>query len=211
MTQKTRLSDRDLTLVRLRFIDLLKSFFQHEPDAEMMSRWRGIFAALVKERINPELDAAVQGINTILATGNLQNIQNEYYALFTDPYSKHLLPLNASYYLDGNSFGPSLVSYRELLKTAQLVKHEGISEPEDSLVLMLDALASLIDEKKQDDTQPQNLQEELVLHFLIPTAEKLAAAVKNNPEADFYQYCIGFLCGYLELEEGISCEAEYSS
>jgi len=210
MTQTTQLSNRDLTQVRLRFIDLLKSFFQQEPDAEMMSRWRGIFAALVKERINPQMDAAVQGINTILATGNLQDIQHEYYTLFIDPYSRHLLPLNASYYIDGKSFGPSLVSYRELLKTAQLVKHEGISEPEDSLVLMLDALATLIEEKKQNDTQPHNLQEELVLHFLIPTAEKLASAVKNNSKANFYHYCIGFLCGYLELEEGIADGTEYS-
>ena len=208
MTRATQLSDRDLTLVRLRFIDLLKSFFQQEPDAEIMSRWRGIFAALVKERINPQMDAAVLGLNTMLATQNLQDIQSEYYALFTDPYSKHLLPLNASYYLDGKSFGPSLVNYRELLKTAQLIKNDDITDPEDSLLLMLDALATMIETKKQDDTQPRKLQEELVLEFLIPTAGKLATKIKNNPKADFYQYCIGFLCGYLELEEGISCEIE---
>jgi TorA maturation chaperone TorD len=147
----------------------------------------------------------------MLATKSLQDFQDEYYALFTDPYSKHLLPLNASYYLDGKSFGPSLVRYRELLKTAQLIKHEGITEPEDSLLLMLDALATLIDEKKLNNSQPEWLQKELVLNFLIPTAKKLITAIADNHETDFYQHCMGFLGGYLELEEGIACGEKSNS
>ncbi len=204
--EKTKtLTDRELTLVRLRFIDLLKSFFQQEPDAEMMSRWRGIFAALVHQHINSQIDDAISGLYSILATGKLQDIKNEYYILFTDPYSKHLVPLNASFYLDGKSYGPSLVRYRELLKTALLIKQKDITEPEDSLLLMLDALAAMIEAKRQDDSQPTHLQKELVLDFLIPTAKKLDQEIAQNDKAVFYKHCVRFLCGYLELEEGISC------
>lgn len=203
MSPEETLTDRELTLVRLRFIDLLKSFFQQEPDAEIMSRWRGIFTALMNERINPELDNTISGLNSILATKKLQDLQSEYYSLFTDPYSKYLVPLTASYYLDGKSFGPSLVSYRELLKNAQLVKHKDITDPEDALVLMLDGLAAMIEAKRQNESQPDALQKELVLDFLIPTANKLSQNIAKNDKADFYKHCVGFLCGYLELEEGI--------
>lgn len=203
MNKPAEISDRNLILVRLRFLDLLKSFFQETPDAERMSRWRGIFAALAKERINPQLDATIARLTEILSMKDLKGLKDEYYALFTDPYSKHLLSLNASYYLDGNSFGPSLVSYRELLKTAQLIKDGDISDPEDSLLFMLDTLVTLVEEEKQGSEQARELQDQLLQHFLFPAAKKLGAAVAANEEADFYEHCIVFLNEYLELEQGL--------
>ena len=203
MNETAEISDRDLILVRLRFLDLLKSFFQDTPDAERMSRWRGIFAALAKERINPQLDATVAQLTEILSTKILQELKDEYYTLFIDPFSKHLLSLNASYYLDGKSFGPSLVSYRELLKTAQLIKDGDISDPEDSLLFMLDTLVTLIEEEKQGSEQARKQQDQLLQHFLFPAAKQLGAAAAANSEADFYQHCIVFLNEYLELEQGL--------
>ncbi|MCF6188768.1 MAG: molecular chaperone TorD family protein [Desulfobulbaceae bacterium] len=204
MSRLAEISDRDLILVRLRFLDLLKSFFVEEPDAERMSRWRGIFAALTKERINRQLDDAIEKLAESLNKKDLQDLRDEYYALFTDPYSRQLLPLNAAYYLDGKSFGPSLVDYRELLKQARLIKDRSITEPEDSLPLMLDTLIALIEEEKQGGgEQTRELQTQLVEHFLIPTTVKLLTAVENNSKADFYCSCIEFLKAYLDLEKGL--------
>ena len=53
------MNDNDLVRIRLRFIDLAKSFFVEEPDAEKMSRWRGTFSALTKEQVSPRFDSAV--------------------------------------------------------------------------------------------------------------------------------------------------------
>lgn len=105
-------SDKEVFRVRLRFVDLIKSFFQAEPDAENMSRWRGTFAALAKEQVNPIFDGAVQDICRMLNEKNLIDIQNEYYELFTNPFSKNQINIMASYYLDGRSFGQTLVSLR---------------------------------------------------------------------------------------------------
>lgn len=203
MTKHIELSDRDLCLVRLRFLDLIKSFFQETPDAERISRWRGIFAALNKEQINQQLDTVTSELSEMLDNKDLHELREEYYDLFTDPYSKHLLPLNAAYYLDGKSFGPSLVNYRELLKQSQLIKDASITDSEDSLLLMLDTLVTLVEEEKQGSKQARKFQDQLLQEFLLPTAQHINTSIKENPKADFYQKCVAFLNAYLELEEGL--------
>lgn len=203
MTQQTELSDRDLCLIRLRFLDLIKSFFQETPDAERISRWRGIFAALNKEQINQQLDTVIGQLSEMLDNKDLHELREEYYDLFTDPYSKHLLPLNAAYYLDGKSFGPSLVNYRELLKQSQLIKDPSITDSEDSLLLMLDTLVTLVEEEKQGSEQAREAQDQLLNQFLLPTTQHINKSIKDNPKAEFYEKCIAFLNAYLELEQGL--------
>jgi TorA maturation chaperone TorD len=200
MTDSTALTERNLIQVRLRFLDLIKSFFQDEPDAEKISRWRGFFAAISSEQINPVLDAAVNQLTQCLREKELQDIKNEYYALFIDPYSEHPLHLQATWYLDGRSFGPTLVKFRALLKQAGLIKQTHFADSEDSLPVLLDTLISLIEEEKSGgDTCP--LQNQLVEDFLHPVANALTTAVQQNPQADFYQHCIIFLQEYTVLEK----------
>jgi len=203
MNQAVEITDRDLIHVRLRFLDLLKSFFQDEPDAERMSRWRGIFAALCREQINPQLDVAIKKLAEILREKELQELKDEHYSLFVDPYSEFLLPLNAAHYLDGKNFGPSLVNFRELLKQAHLIKTKGFTDSEDNLLVMLDTLVSLIEEEKEGTDSAVALQEDLIQKFLLPTVIKLEVEAKTNPGADFYQNCIVFLKEYLALEENL--------
>ncbi len=200
---QTDLTDRDLCRIRLRFLDLLKSFFQDVPDAERLSRWRGIFAALEKERVTQRLDTTIRQLAEILIDKSLQQIKDEHYTLFVDPYSKQLLPLTAAYYIDGKSFGPSLASYRDILKEGQLIKESSITDPEDSLPLMLDALISLIQEEKQGSLQTRHLQDRLLQEFLIPTVKQIQERISNNTNVDFYQNCVAFLGAYLELEQGL--------
>ena len=200
---EAELTDRDLCRVRLRFLDLLKSFFQDEPDADRFSRWRGIFAALGKEQINQRLDSAIYEFEKTLAGKSLQNIKDEYHALFVDPYSKQLLSLNAAYYLDGRSFGPSLASFREIMKQGQLVKDSTFTDPEDSLPIMLDALITLIHEEKKGAMETRHIQDQLLQQFLIPTTKKIKERISTNPEVEFYHKCIDFLDAYLELEQGL--------
>jgi TorA maturation chaperone TorD len=203
MNKATEISDRDLIRVRLRFLDLLKSFFQDEPDAEKIGRWRGIFAAIAGEQINPQLDAVIVQLGEIVNKKDLQELKNEYYALFADPFSEHVVPLTASYYLDGKNFGPSLVNYRELLKTALLIKDSSITDSEDTLLIMLDTLVALIEEEKQGSEQARDLQNQLLRQFLLPTAQHILTNITKNTAADFYKKCTQFLCEYLELEQGL--------
>ncbi len=199
---QTDITDRDLCRVRLRFLDLLKSFFQDVPDADRLSRWRGIFAALDKEQVNLDLDSKTRELNEILAHKSLKQIKNEHYQLFVDPYSQDLLPLTATYYIDGKSFGPSLVTLRDILKQGKLIRESGISEPEDSLAVMLDVMIRLIQEQ-QGGADTEHLQRQLLQQFLVPTVKNLQERINTITAAEFYQKCIAFLGSYLNLEQGL--------
>jgi TorA maturation chaperone TorD len=196
----TELTERDLIRVRLRFLDILKSFFQGKPDAETLSRWRGIFAALEGETVSHALDGAIRKLGALLTERSLSQIQDEHYRLFVDPYSADLLPLNASYYRDGKSFGPSLAVLREIMKQGRIVKEAGISEPEDALPLMLDTFIALIAEEIRGEQDTSVLQSKLLRQFLIPSTTQIQARIVAQDGVTFYQQCFKFLQAYLELE-----------
>ena len=196
-------SEREVFRGRLRLVDLIKSFFQTEPDAEKMSRWRGTFSALVKEKVNPLFDTAVRDIHRMLNSMSLAEIQNEYYELFTNPFSQAQVNTMASWYLDGRSFGETLVALRSFLNEAGIVLVEGVVDSEDSLPVLLDILGSLIEREKNGD-EVRELQGRLLSIWLQPLAQELTAAVKRIDTALFYQACCLLLCGYLELEKGLT-------
>lgn len=202
--------DREIKRVRLRLLDLVKSFFIGEPDAERMSRWRGTFTALTKERVNPIFDKGAQEILYYLEKNNLEELQHEYYKLFTDPFTDKGLSTSASQYLDGRSHGKTLVELRSLIAEIGIVKNEGVIETEDSLVVMLDIYHRLIEEENQlPDGTTQKLLEELLKTYLLPFSAKLSEASMENKFADFYRACVRFFCGYLEMEKELIGLAVY--
>lgn len=196
-------SEREVFRVRLRLIDLIKSFFQTEPDAEKMSRWRGTFSALVKEQVNPIFDGAVRDLHRMLNEMSLMDIKNEYYELFTNPFSQAQVNTMASWYLDGRSFGESLVALRSFLTQAGLERAEGVVESEDSLPMLLDILENLIEEEREN-RNARNLQARLITTWLGPLAIAFTSAVEGNDTARFYRACCRLLCGYLDLEKGLA-------
>jgi TorA maturation chaperone TorD len=203
------INERDVFRVRLRLLDLLKSFFDREPDAEKMARWRGIFAALARENINPVLDNAVRECVRLLGTRGLDDLQGEYYRLFTDPFAKNQVHIMASWYLDGHSFGQTLASLRAFLAEAGIRVAPGVREAEDSLVVMLDLLFSLIEEEKENgSSRARQFQTRLLERYLIPFLIRFRQAVEENEDAPFYGACSRFLCGYLDLEKELAAEIQ---
>ncbi len=195
------IQDRDLIRVRLRFLDLLKSFFHEEPDAEKLSRWRGIFSSLVQENITPEIDKSTTALSRLLDEMSLPELQDEYYKLFVNPFSETPLNMSSSYYLDGKNYGPSLVLFRQFLKDSELENKQSSLEEDDSLLLMLDFMATLVEEEKSAATSTKENQARLLIDFLHPSSRKMKEAVFSIANARFYQQCFTFLNGYLNLEK----------
>jgi TorA maturation chaperone TorD len=205
------MEEKEIRRVRLRLIDLVKSFFLGEPDAEKMSRWRGTFSALASESVNPMFDQAVRDILSCLQEKNLEELQNEYYKLFTDPFTDKGLCTAASFYLDGRTHDKTLVNLRTFLCEHQIVKSDGVIETEDSVTVMLDILTRLIEEEeKVEKGASQKAQEELLDIYLLPFSERLKEACEKNEFADFYKVGCRFFCGYLELEKGLTGTVAYS-
>lgn len=197
------LTDIELIRTRCRFIDIIKSFFAEEPDAERLSRWRGIFTALGMERVNPLMDQAVKELNNLLTEMKLDDIKEEYYELFINPFSDHQATMNMSYYVNGHQFGQSLVKFRGFLMQIDLVKKKEVDESEDSLVFMLDVLATLIEDEKIDPENIRPKETELLSEYLDPFTVHLSRAMQENEKARFYEACIKFLAGYVDLEKGL--------
>lgn len=195
-------NDREFFRVRLRFLDLIKSFFVGEPDAEMMSRWRGTFSALVKEQVSPKFDSAVAELSTALHDRKLKDLQKEFYHLFTDPFDGCKIETTVSYYLDGKSYSQSLADIRSFMAEADIRKNSTVRDPEDSLVVMLDTYGSLVELEKDSDVEAaKKFQVRLLERFLEPFAEKFIADLKDNEDADFYYLCSRILGSYLDLEK----------
>lgn len=201
------MSERDLCRIRLRFLDLFKSFFVEEPDAERMSRWRGTFSALAREQINPGFDDAVRHVARTLWQKRLKDLQSEYYYLFVDPFGGGLAT-TASFYQNDCSGRQALAGIRGLMAEAGLRKGPTVTQPEDSLVVLLDTFASLVEEEKNGDGQrARQWQGRLLEEFLQPLAVQLAATLRDNEYADFYSNCSRVLCSYLDLEKGLAVAA----
>jgi TorA maturation chaperone TorD len=198
------MNDRELFKVRLRFLDLIKSFFVGPPDAENISRWRGTFSALTAEQVSPRFDNAVARISKTLNEKSLKDLQDEFYLLFTDPFDGYDIDTTASYYLNGKGYSQALVEIRGLMDEAAITKDPAISDPEDSLVVMLDTFASLVEEERASGSEKiRELQTRLLNDFLEPTTLKFTAVLEDNEHADFYLLCSLFLAGYLDLEKGL--------
>lgn len=192
--------DKDIIRVRLRFIDLNKSFFAEPPDAERLSRWRGIFYALADTSISPRIDKAVQLIKHHLAIDRLQDLRHEFTRLFSDNYRNGALSLAASAYLDGIIYQDTRSEVRAFLADTGGRTYAPTDDGEDTLVVLLDFLATLIrDEKDGFDTR--SAQTLLVTDFLVPFVKLLEDAARISDSAAFYRDCISFTGGYLELEQ----------
>lgn len=200
------MNEKDLARIRIRFIDLVKSFFFSEPDAEKLSRWRGIFSSLDGERVNLQFDAAVVECSAHLAKKSLADLEAEFYTLFVDPFAEGHIARNASFYIDGRHHGKTLAEFRGLLAEAEIVKEEDVTDPEDTLVIVLDSLLRLIEMELDGKECARAFQTKLITEYLEPLATNISLALKNHPEADFYTSCSKFLRGYLDLERGLIME-----
>jgi TorA maturation chaperone TorD len=198
------LNEREFFRVRLRFIDLIKSFFVAEPDSELMSRWRGTFSALAMEQVSPSFDSAVNEISRALNDKVLKELQEEYYKLFVNPFDGGMMETTASYYLNGRSYDQALVDIRGLMIEAGIQRDEGVTDPEDSLVVILDTFASLVEaEKAGGGEQVRQLQGRLLEEFLEPFTDRFTAALKENEHSSFYYLCARVLGAYLDLEKNL--------
>ena len=204
----TAIQERDLRRVRLRLLDLCKSFFDTAPDAEKLARWRGIFAALAGAKVTSAFDREAGVIASLLWAKSLARLQHEYYRVLAGPLGAGRIatlkkegPVTAASFRRDDLCRPEpLTGIRELMAEAGLARNPAATVPEGSLVALLDIMAALVEEESAEGDWPRELQGRLLAGFLLPLAERLVRALEQNIHADFYLRCSRLLCSYLELE-----------
>ena len=192
---------------RIFFYDLLKSLFVTAPTDAEFERWQGIFAALAEQAPTPRLREAGRNLADMFERLTRAEIESEYYELFVNPFSPRQLSWNASYYHDGRNFGRSLVEVRELMRKAELVKEEEYKEPEDSLPVLLDLTARLIEltdsEERAEEgcrVDIEEAQRRLVNDFLRPLANGMEVRLVDDPAARCWPLVLRLLAVWLELD-----------
>ena len=140
-------------------------------------------------------DAAARAVKEALLGASPEEVEAEHEHLFIDPFEGPQIPLEASYYLDGKAFGPSLARLRAFLDEVGLARAEGVAEPEDHLALLLSFMEALIARKKG-----LPWEEKLFYNFLKPCVSGLAQRMKGE-ESRFFGPLLRFLEAFLALEE----------
>ncbi len=200
----TELEERELSRVRLLILDICKSFFDEAPDAQRFARWRGLFAALLQEQVEPVLDRTVRDLYDRLNRMSLVGLQEEHYRLFVDPFGETQVPVTASEYRDGRSYGRTLAEFRGFLQEAGIRQTQTGFGAEDSVVVMLDVMARLVESEREAFEEARRRQAELLDRYLEPLVDRFAAAITETTGTEFYPVCARFLKRYLELERGLS-------
>lgn len=191
-----------MTKVRLRFIDLIKSFFLTPPDADLMSRWRGVFNALAAERYTVPLDLSIASILSHLTNARLKDLQDEYHLLFsnskrsdTSKTSIHKAPLH----YDEGIFASSTAGFELFLSGIGITRVQPCTGADNTLVLLLDILYTLIQSERENSlTEP--CQAQLIDEFLMPLIGKLCQVAARTREAVFYRECLNFSRSYIDIE-----------
>ncbi|GAB4343451.1 MAG: hypothetical protein Kow0089_19250 [Desulfobulbaceae bacterium] len=198
------MSDREINAIRLGMVELLKSLFALEPEKELIATWKEAVSAMAREQINPAMDRAADELNELLTSMEPESIAEERYILFTNPFSSNTVHTTLSYYRDGHDLGQSLVELRRFLLDAGIQKIGEFDESEDSLVFLLDTLATLIREEENHPEDARKFEGELLSRFMEPLSAHFVSALRENGKARFYQACAELLACYVDLEKELT-------
>lgn len=197
--------DFELIRVRTSLIELVKSFFAKKPDGELIASWRGALSAMSTPGAPPPLVRAASELLQLLHTSELKDLRDEFYELFTDPFSKNHVITNVCYYLDGKNFGASFIRLKEILQDAALEKDSKASGSEDELPIVLDAYQQLIEfERKQNGLERgRELQSRLLKEILYPFSRSFKETLGANSRARFYRLAASLMEEVLNLETSL--------
>ena len=187
--------------VRSFFYELAKSFFLEEPDRNKIDRWQEIIHPLGIEAPSMELAEAARQLSLALAEVDLPAVKNEYYDFFVNPFSHQLINWTVSASVNGRNFGPKLVEIRQLMAKQRLVKEDEFKEPEDSLPVLLDLMARLIELEDDLGDGAVAAQQQILQEFLLPLTAHIHQRLGTDSSAEFYPLCAEFLQAWLQLDE----------
>ncbi len=190
--------EKEISQARLTLYGLIKSFFEAPPDINKINAWEEILRQLKENTGFSSLDLSVTDLLASLKKTSLNEIQDEYYELFENPFSSNKVQLCASFYIDGRLLGQSLVKLRQLLYNLNLGRSKNFTETEDSFVFLLDTMMYLIQKGSADKWF--FAQKELFNVYLFPCAKGIAGEIGKLSGFPVYKSVSGFVDSYFLLE-----------
>jgi TorA maturation chaperone TorD len=192
----------EVNLVRMFFYETIKNAFYNEPEEDFFKIIKDFITNLKENNDfdNEDINLILNSFETVFDSYEIQDVKDEYYNLFIDPFSENLVNKNASHYLDNKDYGNTLVNVRDFIWKLKTEKDGSFKEPEDSVSFLSDYMMYLI--KNEDTEKTLELQKDFFSDFIEPMYLNLSETLKANPKAVFYA-CISLLMDYfLDLEKG---------
>ena len=186
--------DFDIYRARKFLYNFFKTFFLSDFSPDLFEAWKRILEGLPYIDFVP-FDQALDSLRKEFSKSSLTLIEEEFTRLFLDPFQGEHIPLQASFYLDGKAFGPSLVRLRAFLQEVGLTKKDDVKEPEDHILLLLDFMETLI-----SDAQPLSFQKRLFSEYIFPAFLGLQKRVLKS-QARFYPVLFSLMRAFFLLEE----------
>ena len=150
--------------------------------------WNPPDAALLRRLAQPTsgdgpLAEARRAIAEAAAATDATLVEREHFALFTGLAGGELLPY-ASYYLTGFIHERPLAEVRQDLQALNLVRTEGLFEPEDHIAFLFEVMAALI---RETDAHPVIDDTTFFRRHIQGWSSRLFADLEAAPPARFYQ------------------------
>lgn len=167
----------DTAVARAQEYALLGSLLTQPPDVALLRR----LARLAGD--GTPLGAAHRALATAAGGADTEQVEREYFELFTGVGRGELLPY-ASYYLTGFLHERPLARLRAELETLGIERAEGLSEPEDHAGLLCEIMSELA---AGDFAVPVARQREFFDRHLAPWIGHLFADLEGAQAAHFYR------------------------
>lgn len=179
-------------LARFQLYQLLAHVFRQSPCQKTLD-------ILSKLKIDPnqiccDMTKKLLDIKKMANKSKVEQIEKEYQLLFIGIGSGDVVPF-ASWYLSGSLMDKPLIILRQDLRFLGFKREEHIKEPEDHISALLEVMAMLIEENKQ---------QEQILFFnahIAPWFEPLCHDIQFAASAKFYSLIAIFALQFLNLEK----------
>ncbi len=181
-------------VARARWYAMLAELFRAAPSAQ---RLREIGGQAASPAVSP-LGRAWNAFAQACAGADARAVREEYEAAFIG-VGKAEVFLNASWHLSGYLHDRPLVDLREHLALLGVMRRPDVSETEDHIAALCEAMAWLI-VAAPEPLRSLSTQRVFFERFLSPWYEALVGAIEHSGVTDFYKHVARLLGEFLAVE-----------
>ena len=178
---------------RIGVYGLLSALFAKEPTEETLQRLRSI------GEIDSSGDRIAMGWELMKQSAlktSLDDVNDEFFSLFIGLGRGELMPFG-SWYLTGFLMEKPVAVLRRDLQTLGIERNEGVSESEDHIASLCDAMAIII---QHSDEIPLETQTQFFNDHIEPWAHRFFEDLQSASHAHFYRSVGFFGAAFIEFE-----------
>lgn len=180
-------------VARANFYGLLARLFYGPPDAQLLETLAG---ATGMDAEDGDIGPAWERLCLAAGRADKEAVRDEYDTVFVGTGKAPVTLYTCAYSIRYATEAP-LAQLRGELSALGLARREGVSEPEDHIAALCDAMRHLIAGQKRD----LDMQSAFFKRWIGPIAGPLCDAIEADPNLSFYKLVARFAKAFFDLEQ----------